>query len=122
MVDQKELREHLYTLEATLLEADVRKSADRLDALLADDFIEYSSTGGIYDKQNILNRLPSEDDPGITLRDFEMKYLSATSALTTFKVYIESKQKHSLRSSVWTFQEDRWQMTFHQGTVTELGG
>ncbi|WP_079479055.1 nuclear transport factor 2 family protein [Halobacillus salinus] len=122
MVSQKELREHLYTLETTLLEADVRKSVDRLDALLADDFIEYSSTGGVYDKQNILSRLPSEDDPGITLRDFEMKYLSATSVLTTFKVYIESKQKHSLRSSVWTFQDDGWQMTFHQGTVTELGG
>lgn len=120
MDSQKELKEHLYTLETTLLKDDVRKSADTLNELLADDFVEYSSTGEIYDKENILNRLPSENDPGITMRDFEIKYLSPKAVLTTFKVFIESKQKHSLRSSVWKFNDGRWQMIFHQGTVTDL--
>ncbi|MBX0359567.1 DUF4440 domain-containing protein [Halobacillus sp. Nhm2S1] len=120
MGNQKDLKEHMYSLETTLLKSDVRKTANILDDLLADDFVEYSSTGEIYDKENILNRLPSEDDPGITMRDFDIKYLSPTSVLTTFKVFIESKQKHSLRSSVWKFYEKRWQMTFHQGTVTDL--
>ncbi|MFG6116161.1 DUF4440 domain-containing protein [Halobacillus sp. MO56] len=120
MVNQRELKEHMYSLEKSLLKSDVRKTAKILDELLADDFVEYSSTGEIYDKENILNRLPNEDDPGITMRDFEIKYLSSTSVQTTFKVFIESKQKHSLRSSVWKFYEGRWQMTFHQGTVTNL--
>jgi len=31
----------------------------------------------------------------------------------------ESKQQHSLRSSVWTYNDRKWQMTFHQGTVTD---
>ncbi|RWZ54582.1 DUF4440 domain-containing protein [Halobacillus fulvus] len=121
MINLDELKAHLYTLEATLLTTEVRKSAERLNELIADDFVEYSSTGEIYDKVNILNRLPEEEDPGITMRDFEMKYLSPTSALTTFKIFIEQKQKHSLRSSVWKFSDGRWQMTFHQGTVSEKG-
>lgn len=119
MVDQTNLKEHMYTLENTLLKGEVRKSADTLDGLLAGDFIEYSSTGEIYDKENILSRLPSEDDPGITMSNFEMKQLSPTSVLTTFKIFIESKQKYSLRSSVWVWKNDQWQMTFHQGTLTD---
>ena len=118
MVKQRELKEHLYDLETTLLKGEVRKSEKLLNELLADDFVEYSSTGEIYDKENILKRLPSEDDPGIIMRNFEIKYLSPTSVLTTFKIFIESKQQHSLRSSVWTYNDKKWQMTFHQGTVT----
>lgn len=118
MEKKRELKDHLYTLETTLLKGEVRKSAEFLNELIADDFVEYSSTGEIYDKENILNRLPNEDDPGIKMSDFQLNYLSPTSALTTFKVFIKSKQKHSLRSSVWKLNDGKWQMTFHQGTVT----
>ena len=115
----RELKEQLYSLENMLLKGDVRKSYERLNELIADDFVEYSSTGEIYDKENILNRLPNEDDPGITMSNFEVKHLSSTSVLTTFTVFIERKQKYSLRSSVWVLNVEKWQMTFHQGTVTD---
>ncbi|MDQ0350374.1 hypothetical protein J2R98_000177 [Alkalibacillus filiformis] len=118
MDHKKELTEHLYSLEATLLKGEVRKSAETLNELIADDFVEFSSTGVIYDKENILKRLPSEDDPGITLSNFQIKHLSPTCVLTTFKIFIESKQKFSLRSSVWKLNNEKWQMTFHQGTNT----
>ncbi|SDJ16406.1 nuclear transport factor 2 family protein [Salimicrobium halophilum] len=119
MEDQAKVKEEIYSLESTLLKGDIRKSAGKLDELLAEDFIEYSSTGEIYDKVNILDRLPAEDDPGITMSDFEVKHLSPTSVLSTFKIFIESKQKHSLRSSVWTYENGKWRMTFHQGTVMD---
>ncbi|WP_281975326.1 DUF4440 domain-containing protein [Halobacillus litoralis] len=119
MEKKRELKEHLYTLETTLLKGEVRKSAEILNELIAEDFVEYSSTGEIYDKDNILNRLPREEDPGIKISDFQMNHLSPTSALTLFKVFIKSKQKHSLRSSVWILNDGKWQMTFHQGTVTD---
>ncbi|MGP4078182.1 nuclear transport factor 2 family protein [Halobacillus sp. K22] len=119
MGNQREIKEQLYSLETTLLKGEVRKSEKILNELLAEDFVEYSSTGEIYDKDNILNRLPSEDDPGIIMSNFEIKYLSPTSVLTTFKIFIESKQKHSLRSSVWKYNDEKWQMVFHQGTVTD---
>ncbi len=118
MESQKELEKHMYSLETALLKGEVRKSAVRLNELIADDFIEYSSTGKIYNKENILNRLPSEDNPRITMSNFQLRYLSPTAVLTTFKVYIESKQKYSLRSSVWKLNNGKWQMTFPQGTIT----
>lgn len=118
MEERQQLKEHLYSLETALLKEEVRKSPELLNELLADDFIEYSSTGAIFDKENVLNRLPSEDDPRISLSDFEMKYLSPTSALTTFKIFVKSKAKYSLRSSVWKLNDMKWQMTFHQGTPT----
>lgn len=116
---QLNLKEHIYSLETTLLQEEVRKSVERLKELIADDFVEYSSTGEIYNKESVLNRLPYEDDPQITMINFELKYLSPTSALTTFKVFIKSKMKYSLRSSVWQLNDGKWQMTFHQGTVTK---
>lgn len=119
MEEHLKLKEYLYSLETTLLKEEVRKSSDLLNELLVDDFIEYSSTGAIYDKENVLNRLPSEDDPGISLSNFELKYLSPTSALTTFKIFVRSKEKYSLRSSVWKLNDKKWQMTFHQGTNTD---
>ena len=100
MVKQRELKEHLYDLETTLLKGEVRKSEKLLNELLADDFVEYSSTGEIYDKENILKRLPSEDDPGIIMRNFEIKYLSPTSVLTTFKIFIIHQQKTPSSSAV----------------------
>ncbi|MCA1011681.1 DUF4440 domain-containing protein [Halobacillus halophilus] len=119
MGKERKLEEHLYDLETTLLKGEVRKSKKTLHELLADDFVEYSSTGEIYDKDNILKRLPSEDDPEITMDNFKMKHLSSKAVLTTFKIFIASKQQHSLRSSVWTYHDEKWQMTFHQGTVTD---
>ncbi|WP_416144602.1 nuclear transport factor 2 family protein [Planococcus koreensis] len=43
----------MYSLETTLLKAAVRKSPDLLSELLADDFIEYSSAGVIFNKENV---------------------------------------------------------------------
>jgi hypothetical protein len=119
MGEHQRLKEYLYSLETTLLKGEVRKSSHLLNELLADDFIEYSSTGAIFDKANVLNRLPTEGDPGISLSGFELKYLSPTSALTTFKIFVKSKAKYSLRSSVWKLNDNKWQMTFHQGTLTD---
>ncbi|WP_226577309.1 GNAT family N-acetyltransferase [Halobacillus litoralis] len=119
MDNEKTLNGHLYDLETTLLRAETRKSREQLDELLAPDFMEISSTGNVFDKANVLDRLPKENDPGITCRNFEMRELSSTTALTTFEIFIESKGQHSLRSSVWRRTYGKWQMCFHQGTVTE---
>ena len=50
---------HLRTLEEQLLQPAVRKDATRLDALLADGFIEFGSSGRVFDKQAIIYLLPT---------------------------------------------------------------
>ncbi|MBM7553067.1 DUF4440 domain-containing protein [Thalassobacillus pellis] len=116
---EEQIMERLYVLETSLLKGEVRKSVEKLNKMLAEDFMEFASDGKIYDKENILTRLPKEDDPGIVWSNFEAKILSPTTALTTFKIFIQSKNTYSLRSSVWKWNDGRWQMVFHQGTLTE---
>jgi hypothetical protein len=44
-------------LEEDLLKPEVRRSAERVNCLLADDFIEFGSSGRIFDKRGIIEAL-----------------------------------------------------------------
>ena len=111
---------HLRTLEEELLQPDVRKTATRLDALLAEGFIEFGSSGRVFDKQAIIDSLRSESPARRSLTDFKALALGPGVVLTTYRVvgYGTSGEQfiHSLRSSVWRLLDGRWQMVFHQGT------
>jgi hypothetical protein len=51
--------EELRSLELSALDPTVRSSPGLLSRLLADDFIEFGSSGKIYDKQQIIDQLQS---------------------------------------------------------------
>jgi hypothetical protein len=44
----------LHALETRLLDPDVRASASKLDEFLADDFMEFGSSGHVYDKSSMI--------------------------------------------------------------------
>ena len=46
--------QELQRLEEELLRPEVRRSPEKMAALLADDFLEFGRSGRIYDKANIL--------------------------------------------------------------------
>jgi glyoxylase I family protein len=114
----------LLALEESLLDPEVRRSPERMDALLADDFVEFASAGVAYDKRRILEVLQDEalaDDPVTrSLAHFEVVRLGEDVALTRYRLMrrrsTHDKPTQSLRSSVWRKRDGRWQMTFHQGT------
>lgn len=111
------LKEHLCSLEERLLQPEVRKSVPELQALLADDFIEFTSSGLVCSKQDIIDRLPNESPVQMTLKDFHVKSLAPDVVLTTFILVKHTDPKqYSLRSSIWKWYEGKWQMIFHQGT------
>jgi len=88
---------------------------------LSDSFIEFGSSGLIYDKAITLDSLSKEEiDLEITVEDFEVRYLSDEIVLVTYKTSkIDPKSLErfqSLRSSIWKQEEGRWVMVFHQGT------
>jgi len=115
----EELREIIYKLETDLLKPEIRTSVEKLDELLADDFIEYGSAGLIYDKALILERLPQEISPLYTLYDFEIVILSKEIVQTRFKttrINADNIKTISLRTSLWRKNNNKWQMFFHQGT------
>jgi hypothetical protein len=54
------------------------------------------------------------------LSDFEIHQLSGEIVLTTYRIFNEEKMQHSLRSSIWKFEDTKWRMIFHQGTPIPL--
>ncbi len=115
----EDLKDTLYNLETELVTQAVRSSADKLNQLLADDLVEYGSSGGIYDKKITIDSLTNEPSPSYTMYDFEVVSLSDNLAQTRFKTdrtKPDGTQLTSLRNSLWRKQDGKWQMFFHQGT------
>jgi hypothetical protein len=111
---------HLRTLEEELLQPDVRKTPTRLDALLAEEFIEFGSSGRVFNKQQIINTLTAESPVRLSLNDFKALPLGPDVVLTTYRAVRYGapgeQPVYSLRSSVWRMLDGRWQIVFHQGT------
>lgn len=118
------IENQLYQLEERLLHPEVRRSEEDLLNLLANDFVEFGSSGRIFNRQQIIESLTHSDtvQTQMVLKDFRAKILAPDVVLTTFYVTKHDEQreemKNSLRSSIWKLIDCRWQMVFHQGTPT----
>lgn len=112
------LKEHLRELEESHINLDVRKSREKLDRLLADDFFEIGSSGYMFNKKDCL-----EDGVVLTemsLHNYEIYPLAEDVILSTYYIVDKTRNRNTLRSSIWKFIEGRWQLFFHQGTITGL--
>src|SRR6185437_2276684 len=103
---QEACRPSIYDLELSLLTPEVRQSTAQLNQLIADEFIEFGSSGKFFNKKDIIESLPHEEPRKYNVEDFAVSTLSANVMLATYKVTIDSKP--SLRSSIWKFENNRW--------------
>lgn len=110
------IQAHIIKLEKELLDFGTRKSSERLNELLAEDFVEFGSSGNIYKKIYILEHLPNESERSFDISNIEVCELGYDHAFITYK--IQEKNTASLRSSIWRKNEGDWQIIFHQGTLT----
>ena len=108
----------LRELEELLLQPSVRAAADQVSMLLADEFIEFGSSGRVYDKQQIIDLLQQEQGEGRkpTVTDFSARRLAADVILLTYRI-VETR---TIRSSIWKLTNGQWRMVFHQGTKSEI--
>ena len=117
------LEEQLKQLEESLLHPDVPNSEQEVASLLADEFLEFGSSGKVYDKKQVLEALKVENAEQMTMTEFKAVPLSPDIILTTYRVNRlntgTQQESSSLRSSIWKFLENRWQMVFHQGTPSK---
>ena len=91
----------------------------RLVELLADDFIEFGSSGRVYTKDDLVAVLQDESPVVQTTSDFRMLTLAPDVALLLYRISRHSEPVvDSLRSSLWRRSNGKWQMVFHQGTIT----
>lgn len=110
--------DHLVSLERELHRADQRKS-DRVRTLLADDFLEYGSSGRIYDKSVTVSMLQAEDPVDYDSRGYHVDMIAPNVARVRYATcYPSTPPKYSLRMSLWRKVGDQWQMFSHQGTLT----
>ena len=111
------------SLEERLLKPEVRTSLDALIRLLADEFVEFCSSGRIANKQQVIKGLLRQSARHFSISDFRTRVLTPDVVLATYRVTCKidatDTATESLRSSIWKFQDGRWQMVFHQGTSTE---
>jgi hypothetical protein len=102
--------------EEKLLQPDIRTSPKELTELLADEFFEFGSSGNVWYKRDSAETGLSVRE--MVLSDFEIYPLSEDVVLTTYRVKDKTRMQNTLRSSIWKFKDGRWQMFFHQGTIT----
>ena len=116
-----QIKDHLRHLEETLLDPAVRKNSELVSSLLADDFLEFGSSGGTFDKAAILEDLRNEP-PHQTARlsDFAIRTLAPEVILATYRTTRHNSSgqitHQANRSSIWINRTGTWQITFHQGT------
>ncbi len=118
------IKEHILELENNLLKSEVRKSAQKINDILADDFIEFCSSGIEYRYEK--GDIHQDQDDDTTLQceilDFNIKELSKDCILAMYKVIkhneVDENKKYSLRSSIWKYCDGKWKMFFHQGTLS----
>lgn len=112
-----ELRE----LEERLLQPEFRRNRAAVSALLADDFVEFGSSGRVYEKPTVLDLLQTEELYPVVLSDFRTVLLTPETALVLYRTIRPEGPPEPgavfLRSSVWVRRSGRWQMLFHQGTL-----
>lgn len=112
------------SLEQKLHRPEIRRSPDAVRALLADEFIEFGSSGTVYDKSSIIEALSEEHATAAALipevHHFAVQSIASDAVLVTYQSsrYLDGAAKRvTLRSSIWKLIDGRWQMLFHQGTI-----
>lgn len=98
-----------------MLDPRVRADRDQVSRLLHDDFLEFGSTGRVYNRKVLLDMLEDEEPSPVVIRDFAVRQLSDDTALVTYRTVGQGGQE-ARRSSVWVQDNGAWKMVFHQGT------
>jgi hypothetical protein len=118
-----DLEREIRSLEERLLDRRVRSNPDLAGELLAEEFLEFGSSGRTWTKQEILDALREERAIRFTISDFQVRLISPEAVLATYRVLAEPEShelsRSSLRSSLWVRRAGRWQLVFHQGTLSK---
>lgn len=111
---------HLIRCEQALLDPAVRRDRVQVDALLAEDFVEYGSSGRVWRRREIIDSLATGTYTPPKATQMECVRLAADVALVTYRAMRLNQDSgahfETLRSSIWIMQQGQWRLRFHQGT------
>jgi len=121
--------DEIRALEEALHRPDIRRSREAVENLLAQGFVEFGSSGTVYHRAETIALLAEEedddaDDGSLQADDYALTRVAADAVLLTYRTIrtgADGSKRHVLRSSIWKHDGKRWQMLFHQGTLTAPG-
>ena len=103
--------------ELSLLDPEIRRSPERVGALLHPEFHEFGVSGRHWDRAAIIDMLATttepEAAPAVASRMKGVR-LAPDAVHLTFDT--ENNGRHAHRSSLWRRTEEGWRLYFHQGT------
>jgi hypothetical protein len=103
--------------ELALLTPDVRRDAEQVQALLHPDFVEYGSSGRVWDRASVSAATADVAEP-VPATDLRPRRLGPDAVLLTYRTTTPGRA--ALRSSTWIRgAAGQWLMLFHQGTPAE---
>jgi hypothetical protein len=111
----------ILSLEEKIIDPETSKTPSILEGIISDDFLEFGSSGRKFTKQTVIAALSMPSNAKIEISDLKIKYLADNVVIATYiatKISDDGKSL-SLRSSIWIFKDSRWQIVFHQGTVSK---
>lgn len=110
----KQLISTIKDLELCFFDKSVRHSESALNNIIADDFIEFGSSGRVYNKNEIRAFLLSSEAPVPELKNFSVRDIGNNTFLVTY--ISEKNDTFTLRTSIWEEINGKWKILFHQGT------
>jgi hypothetical protein len=112
--------DRLFELEQRLAQVDRRLSAEDAGSLIAEDFVEFGASGKVWSKAEIIAAMSQWAPMERIVENFSVRELSASVCLVTYKVIGVTEDRRNshftLRSSIWRYTGEGWQIVFHQGT------
>ena len=112
------LKEQLKQLEESHINFEVRKSKEKLADILADEFFEIGSSGKMFDKEECMKAGVVLTE--MSIHNYEIHPLESNVVLATYFLTDQTRNRNTFRSSIWKLIDERWQLYFHQGTITDL--
>ena len=110
------LTEQIRDLEERLARREVQSGGDLL-ALLAEGFREHGASGRAYSRADVLASYEVGCPTKVELANFGVVRIGPDADLAMYHSR-ETDGRQSHRVSVWVRNDGRWQMLFHQGTMT----
>lgn len=112
------LKEHIYKLEHSHIQNNIREDLGKLGEILAEDFFEIGSSGFVYTREDCLT-------DGVVLSNmkmynFDLHPLTEHVVLTTYFIVDSTRNRNTYRSSIWKQVDGKWRLYFHQGTISPL--
>jgi hypothetical protein len=116
----EKITQHLLYLEQSLLSPSGRRDRDRVAGLLADDFVEFGTSGKTLTRDQVLELLGTEEFEAPHIEDLKCRAIAEGVVLVTYRTVRTNETGKSfvtLRSSLWSMQAGFWRLRFHQGTL-----